>query len=105
GPTVSLAVLTILFAIIISIPAAIVSAYNKDNFLDKLIIALSVVGFSMPVFVSGYVLIWLFSMQWNLFPSHGYTPLSENPLKWLHSLVLPSLALAIVYISLITRIA
>jgi peptide/nickel transport system permease protein len=64
----------------------------------------AVLGFSTPVFIVGYLLTYLFALQLDWLPVQGYTPLREGVLPFLQSLILPSIALGLVYIALIARI-
>jgi peptide/nickel transport system permease protein len=58
----------------------------------------------VPVFVVGYLLIFLFAIKLRWLPVQGYTPLAEGVLPWLHNLVLPSVTLGLAYVALIARI-
>jgi peptide/nickel transport system permease protein len=64
----------------------------------------SVMGFSIPAFVIGYVLIWVFALHLQWLPVQGYARLSQGPLPWLKHLVLPSITLSIIYVALIARV-
>ena len=64
----------------------------------------AVLGFSVPVFVVGYLLIFVFAIQLRWLPVQGYTPIAEGVWPWLHNLVLPSIALGLAYVALIARI-
>jgi peptide/nickel transport system permease protein len=66
--------------------------------------AFAVFAFSLPVFVVGYVLAYVFALQFEWLPVQGYTPLSAGLWPWLQNLILPALALGSVYIALIARI-
>jgi peptide/nickel transport system permease protein len=67
--------------------------------------ALSVLGFSLPVFVFAYILISVFSIELGWLPVQGYRSITEhNFWDWLRHLILPSIALGTVYIALIARI-
>ena len=65
---------------------------------------LSVVGFSVPVFVVGYLLIYLFSIKLGWLPVQGYAPIAEGLVPWIRHLILPSIALGLAYVALIARI-
>ncbi|MNV53540.1 Glutathione transport system permease protein GsiC [compost metagenome] len=80
------------------------AAWRQGKLLDRTIMAGSVVGFSVPVFIIGYVLILVFSMQLGWFPVQGYQPMSEGGWAFAQRLVLPTLALSTVYVALIARI-
>jgi len=58
----------------------------------------------VPVFVIGYVLIWLFAIELDWLPVQGYTPLSKGLWPWLSNIILPSVTLALAYMALIARI-
>ena len=103
-PTLSLMLLTLILAIVLAVPMGVIAAWKRGTWIDTALMALAVVGFSAPVFVVGYVLIYLFALRWDLLPVQGYTPISQGILPWLENLVLPSLALGFIYIALIARI-
>lgn len=103
-PTLSLTVSTLLIAAVIAVSFGVIAAWKVGSLADRALMALSVVGFSMPAFVVGYVLIYFFALQWRLLPVQGYTPISDNILDWLLHLILPSMTLGLAYVALIARI-
>ena len=103
-PTVSLMVLTLILSIMVAVPMGVLAAWNQGTWIDRLIMVLAVFGFSVPVFVVGYILAYVFALQLDWFPVQGYTPLARGFGPWLSNLVLPSVALGGVYIALIARI-
>jgi peptide/nickel transport system permease protein len=102
-PTLSLAVLTIFIAAMIAIPLGVFAAYRQGSWLDRIVMGFSVLGFSVPVFVIGYLLIYVFAIQLNWFPVQGYQRLSAGFGGWLHRLILPAFTLSVIYIALIAR--
>ena len=103
-PTLSLAFTTLTFSILIAIPAGVVAAWRHDSWLDRVIMTFSVLGFSVPVFVLGYIFIYLFAMQMDWLPVQGFTPIGEKPLEFFRQLAMPTLALSLIYIALFARI-
>lgn len=103
-PTFMLALMTIVIAIAIALPLGVLAAWKAHGWIDRAAMVGSVLGFSVPVFVIGYGLIYVFAMKLRWFPVQGYKPLSAGVLPCLHSLVLPSVALALVFAALIARI-
>ncbi len=103
-PTVALSISTIIFAIIVAVPIGVIAAWRAGSWLDRSVMGFAVLGFSVPVFVVGYVLMYIFSLKLGWFPVQGYKPISEGFLPFLRSIALPTLALGIVYIALIARI-
>jgi len=103
-PTISLAVTTIGVAVIIAVFLGVVVAANAGTGIDRFVMGFAVMGFSVPVFVVGYLLIFLFAIQLKWLPVQGYTPLADGILPWLRNLVLPSVALGLAYVALIARI-
>lgn len=103
-PTISLAICTLIFAIIVAVPMGILAAWKQGSWLDRGIMALSVAGFSVPVFVLGYILIFFFSMKLDIFPVQGFTSIREGVPAFLHRIALPTLALSFIYIALFARI-
>lgn len=105
GPTLSLAVVTIIFSILVAVPAGVFAAWARGRVADRLVMTLSVMGFSMPVFVTGYALVYLLSMRTGWFPVQGFARLSDDPVAFARTVFLPMLTLSTVYIALIARIA
>jgi peptide/nickel transport system permease protein len=102
-PTLSIAALTMLITLVVAVPLGTLAAYRAGSWIDRLVMLFSVLAFSLPVFLVGYLLIYGFAMQLQWFPVQGYVRLAESPLGWLQSLVLPCVNLALVYIALVTR--
>jgi len=103
-PTFALATLTIVFAVVVSIPLGVVAAWRFGGWFDRTLMGFSVLGFSVPVFVLAYMLIWLVSLQLGWFPVQGYRRLADGLVPFLHHLVLPALTLSVIYIALIARV-
>jgi len=103
-PTVSLALITIVIAVAVSVPLGVLAAWRFGGWLDRTLMAFSVMGFSVPVFVLAYLLIWLLSLQLGWLPVQGYKRLAEGFGPWLYQLILPSITLSVIYIALIARV-
>jgi len=103
-PTLSLAVGTITLSVLIAVPLGALAAWRMGGWLDRFLSAFAVAGFSVPVFVTGYALIWLFAIQLDIFPVQGYRRLSQGVWPWLQQLVLPWCTLATIYVALIARV-
>lgn len=105
-PTASLAIGTILLAVLMAVPLGALAASRMGGWVDRALSLVSVAGFSIPVFVTGYVLIYLFSIQLDWLPVQGYRPLGgkEGLAGWARHLILPWAALSIIYVALIARI-
>ena len=104
APTLSLMLVTFVFAVTVAVPIGVLAAWKAGTWIDRLVSTFAVLGFSVPSFVVGYVLAYIFALQLNWFPVQGYTPLSEGFGPWLGNLVLPAVTLGFVYIALIARI-
>jgi peptide/nickel transport system permease protein len=103
-PTMSLAATTLLLAVAIAVSFGVLAAWKVGTWIDRLVMVLSVVSFSVPVFVVGYLLIYLFSIRLGWLPVQGYAPIAEGIVIWLRHLILPSIALGLAYVALIARI-
>ncbi|HKD31378.1 MAG TPA: ABC transporter permease [Xanthobacteraceae bacterium] len=102
-PTLSLMAVTLAFAVTVAVPIGVVAAWRADTLIDRAIMAFAVLGFSVPVFVIGYGLAYVFGLQFDWLPVQGYTPFAEGFGPWIENLILPALALGCVYIALIAR--
>jgi len=103
-PTLSLMVLTLLLSIAIAVPAGVLAAWKHGTWIDRLVMIMAVAGFSVPVFVVGYVLAYAFALQLDILPVQGYTPIANGIGPWLRNLVLPAVTLGSAFIALIARI-
>jgi peptide/nickel transport system permease protein len=103
-PTLALATLTILIAIVVSVPLGLVAAWRFGGWFDRALMGFSVMGFSVPVFVLAYLLIWLVSLKLGWLPVQGYARLSEGFFTFLRHLILPAITLSVIYIALIARV-
>jgi peptide/nickel transport system permease protein len=103
-PTLSLAALTLVFTILIAVPMGVLAAWRHGGWLDRTLMSFSVLGFSIPAFVLGYLLIWFFALHLQWLPVQGYSRLENGIGRWLMHLILPSIALSIIYVALIARV-
>jgi peptide/nickel transport system permease protein len=103
-PTLSLMVVTVLLAVSIAVPMGVVAAWKQGTLADRAVMGFAVLGFSVPVFVVGYVLAFVFALELDWLPVQGYTPIAQGIFPWLENLILPAVALGGVYIALIARI-
>ena len=103
-PTVALTGCTLLVAVLVAVPLGVIAAARAGTWIDRAVMAFSVLGFSVPVFVLAYILILVFSIELDWLPVQGYRNIQENVWNWLRHLILPSIALGTVYIALIARI-
>jgi peptide/nickel transport system permease protein len=103
-PTLMLSLTTIVLSVLIAVPLGVVAAYRQGTWIDRIVMGFSVLGFSVPVFVIGYVLIYVFAIELNWLPVQGYQPLREGLWGCLQRLVLPSVTLSVIYVALIARI-
>ena len=103
-PTFSLKANTLVLTNHVAVPLGVVAAWKAGSWVDRTIMAFAVFAFSLPVFVVGYVLAYVFALQFEWLPVQGYTPLTAGVWPWLKNLILPALALGSVYIALIARI-
>jgi peptide/nickel transport system permease protein len=103
-PTISLALTTIILSVVIAVPLGVIAAWKQGTLIDRFVMLLSVLGFSIPVFVIGYLMISLFAMKLGWFPVQGFKPISDGLGPFLHRIALPTFTLTLLYIALIARI-
>jgi peptide/nickel transport system permease protein len=103
-PTLSLTVFTLLISLSVAIPLGVIAAWKQGSWIDRLVMLMAVFGFSTPVFVVGYVLAYVFALKLGWLPVQGFTPISHGLWPFLRTLILPSVALGLIYIALLARI-
>jgi peptide/nickel transport system permease protein len=101
--TLSLSLFTIVLAILIAVPLGVLAAAKHGTWIDRVVMGFSVLGFSVPVFVIGYLLIYVFAIELNWLPVQGYQRIGLGVGGWFQRLILPSLTLSVVYVALIAR--
>jgi peptide/nickel transport system permease protein len=102
-PTLSLALFTMVLAVLIAVPLGVLAAHRQGSWIDRIVMGFSVLGFSMPSFVVAYLLIYLFAVWLNWLPVQGYQRIAEGLGGWVRGLVLPSLTLSVIFVALIAR--
>ncbi|TKA95092.1 ABC transporter permease [Cereibacter changlensis] len=103
GPTLSIALLTILMSVAMAVPMGVLAAWKHRSAADYAVMTFSVLGFSVPVFVIGYLFILIFSLKLGWFPVQGYKPLGAGLGAFLSNAFLPALTLSTIYVALIAR--
>lgn len=103
-PTVSLMILTLVFSVLIAVPLGVIAAWKQGSLIDRAVMVFAVFGFSVPVFVMGYVLAYIFALELDWLPVQGFTPIENGFWPFLRNLILPAVALGLIYIALIARI-
>lgn len=103
-PTIALAITTLFVAVTIAITVGVLAAWKAGSLLDRAVMAFAVMGFSIPVFVVGYLLVYFFALELRWLPVQGYNPIAEGIGPWARNLILPSITLGLAYVALIARI-
>jgi peptide/nickel transport system permease protein len=103
-PTLSLALTTLGVAVTLAVSFGVLAAWKVGSWIDRSLMVVSVLGFSVPVFVVGYMLIYVFSISLRWLPVQGYAPIDQGFGPWIERLILPSIALGLAYVALIARI-
>jgi peptide/nickel transport system permease protein len=101
--TLSLATLSFFVAVIIAVPAGIISAVRKHSKLDHAVTFVAFLGLSMPDFWVGILLIIVFAAHLQWLPAIGYAPLSQGFWPWFSHLILPAIAVGTAFAAIIAR--
>jgi len=103
-PTVALTISTLILSVAVAIPMGVLAAWRAGSWVDRLVMVFAVLGFSVPVFVLAYLLIYVFAIWADLLPVQGYVSITQGFWPFLSRIILPSLALGMIYSALIARI-
>ena len=121
-PTLALATTTIIFAVLVAVPLGVLAAWKSGTWIDRSVMIFAVLGFSVPIFIIAYSMIWTLSISLQWFPVQGYKSfLIETGIgfqgvcrdtgragcgvvPFFRHIALPSIALGLVYVALIARI-
>jgi peptide/nickel transport system permease protein len=102
-PSISLAVATIILSVLVAVPLGVIAAWKQGTWIDRFVMGLSVLGFSVPVFVIGYVLMQIFAIDHRWLPVQGYKSIFDGFGPFFQRIVLPTLSLSFIYVALIAR--
>ena len=102
-PTLALSTTTMGLAVLLAVPLGIVAAWKVGTWIDRLVMVVAILGFSLPVFWLGFLFIYGFAIQLQLLPVQGYSSITQGFLPFARHIILPSLTLGMVYMALITR--
>lgn len=103
-PTIALTVTTTIVTVFLAVPLGVLAAWHAGSLVDRSVMSFAVLGFAFPVFVIGYILIYVFALKLAILPVQGYRNISDGFWPFLQHLVLPSLALGMSFTALIARI-
>jgi peptide/nickel transport system permease protein len=103
-PTIALSLTTAVFSVSIALAMGVLAGWRAGGALDRMVMGFAAIGFSVPAFVVGYGLIYLFAIHLRWLPVQGYVPLARGVWPWFQHLILPSLTLGLAYVALIARI-
>jgi peptide/nickel transport system permease protein len=102
-PSLSVALATIILSIIVAVPLGVIAAWKHGTWIDRFVMGLSVIGFSVPVFVIGYVLIEVFAIDLRWVPVQGFRSITTGFGPFFQRIILPTCALSFIYVALIAR--
>ena len=107
-PTISLVIGAAIIWISYGVFTGVISAVRSRSLMDRSFTASALFFYSMPTFVLGLSLIWIFAYKLSpvttFFPFHGYVSITTNPGQWFEYLILPWLTLALVTAATYTRL-
>jgi peptide/nickel transport system permease protein len=102
-PSIAVAIATIVLSVLVAVPLGVIAAWKRGTWIDRFVMGLSVVGFSVPVFVIGYVLIQIFAIDLRWLPVQGYRSIGNGFGPFFERLILPTVSLSFIYVALIAR--
>ena len=102
-PTLSLAIMTEVIAISLAIPMGVLAAWKANSLIDRSVMVFATLGFSIPVFWLGFLMIYLFAVRLGIFPAAGYVAPTEDFVGFLHRLIMPAVATGVILMALIAR--
>ena len=103
-PAFSLLVLSVVISISVGVPFGVAAAARRGGWADRALTCFTTLGFSLPAFIAGYALAFVFATNLKWLPVQGFVPLSEGVQPWLRNLVLPAVTLSLVYSAIIARV-
>src|ERR1700740_2088744 len=103
APSISIAGSTTILSTVVAVPLGVIAAWKHGTWIDRFVMGLSVLGFSVPVFVIGYVLIQIFAIDLRWLPVQGFQSITKGLWPFLQRIILPTITLSFIYVALIAR--
>jgi peptide/nickel transport system permease protein len=103
-PTVSLLILAVIISVLSGVPLGVAAAWKRGKAADRALSIFTTAGFSIPVFVAGYALAFVFASNLHWLPVQGFTPIGDGFWPFLRSLILPAVTLSLLYSAVIARV-
>src|SRR5712692_5264226 len=95
---------TLIVSVLGAIPMGVLAAWRAGSWIDRVVMVFAVLGFSVPVFVLAYILIYVFAIWADVLPVQGYVSITQGLRPFLSHIILPSIALGMIFAALIARI-
>ncbi len=102
--TMSLAIGAAILWMFFAVALGLYSAMRAGRFADRFLTVLALVGISMPVFWIGALMNYYLGFKAGIFPNGGYAELTEDPIDWAYHLVMPWVALSLLFIGIYSRV-
>ncbi|MDQ2781096.1 ABC transporter permease [Lapillicoccus sp.] len=102
--TASIALGAFVLWMVFGIAGGIVAALRRGTWADRLIVGLALIGFSLPSFFIGQILLSFVAIKWQFVPVPEFTALTDNPLLWAQGIFLPSVTLAVIFMASYVRL-
>jgi peptide/nickel transport system permease protein len=101
--TLSLTLFAMAFALIIGIPLGVLAGIRSNTIIDTVAMTTSFIGLSIPSFVTGLLLIFLFAVKFRYMPLGGYRPFAQGVAEWAKHMIMPAFTLGFAHAALIAR--
>jgi peptide/nickel transport system permease protein len=102
--TLSLAIGAAILWMVAAIALGLYSAMRAGRFADRFLTVLALIGISLPVFWIGALMNYYLGFKAGLFPNGGYVELTEDPVDWAYHLIMPWVALSLLFIGIYSRV-
>ncbi len=103
-PTFSLLMLSVLLSVSVGVPFGVAAAAQRGGWTDRALTFFTTFGLSLPSFIAGYAIAFVFATTLKWLPVQGFVPLSDGVQPWLRNLILPAVTLSLVYSAIIARV-
>jgi peptide/nickel transport system permease protein len=102
--TLSLSIGAGIIWLLVGVAFGLVSALTAGRLTDRLLTVISMVGVSTPVFFLGAMMLYYFGYKWSILPNGNYVPLTKDPWGWFTHLIMPWIALSVLFIGIYARV-